>query len=275
MTNGIQADGIEALATPDATTGPVGALGATTIDVTKSVQAWSAGAANNGWTLLPLGNDGWDFQSAQGATAPRLTITYETGTTTTAPTPPPTSTPTGPRYALDIDAFDSSAPVAVSGAAGKDMADDPAILLHPTDLTKSVVLGIDKDPTVGRLYAFDLNGDVLADADVGNRVTAVDVLYRFPTANGASVSLVGIADSTKDQLILHQAGPGRDRLRSLRHGARAGRWRGLCLCDRPEQREHLPIPAGLERRRRRGLADRGHQCADHPGGLALRRAGRG
>ncbi|WP_237214680.1 phytase [Falsiroseomonas oryziterrae] len=211
MTNGIQPDGIEASSTPDATTGRVGALGTTTIDVTKSVQAWAAGAANNGWALLPLGNDGWDFLSAQGATAPRLTITYETGTssttTTTTTTSPTTTTTTptsaGPRTALDIDAFGSSAPVAVSGAAGKDMADDPAILLHPTDLTKSVVLGIDKDPQVGRLYAFNLDGAILADADVGNRVTAVDVLYQFPTANGAKVSLVGIADSTKDQLIFY------------------------------------------------------------------------
>ncbi|WP_372491118.1 Calx-beta domain-containing protein, partial [Falsiroseomonas oryziterrae] len=56
-------------------------------------QAWAAGAANNGWALLPLGNDGWDFLSAQGATAPRLTITYETGTTTAAPAPAPAPVP--------------------------------------------------------------------------------------------------------------------------------------------------------------------------------------
>jgi hypothetical protein len=50
-------------------------IGATSIDVTASVAAWSRRpCANFGWALLPLGNDGWDFYSAEGQTPPRLVV---------------------------------------------------------------------------------------------------------------------------------------------------------------------------------------------------------
>jgi hypothetical protein len=77
LINGIQADGTEALSQIDASTGRVGSLGLTPIDVTSSVQAWIDGAANHGWAILPLGSDGWRFGSAEYATPPALSIVYE------------------------------------------------------------------------------------------------------------------------------------------------------------------------------------------------------
>lgn len=41
-----------------------------------------------------------------------------------------------------------------------DDSDDPAIWIHPTDVTKSLILGTDKG---GNLYTFDLAGKILAD----------------------------------------------------------------------------------------------------------------
>jgi hypothetical protein len=75
--DGIQADGSEAAADADATTGTV-SEGSTSIDVTPSVQAWVDGEANHGWAFLPSGGDGWDFYSAEGSTPPKLTVRYET-----------------------------------------------------------------------------------------------------------------------------------------------------------------------------------------------------
>ena len=72
---GIQADGDEAQSSADARTGRT-STGTTSVDVTESVQAWVDGDANRGWALLPLGGDGWDFQSAEGAAAPELTVQY-------------------------------------------------------------------------------------------------------------------------------------------------------------------------------------------------------
>ncbi|MEF8829305.1 MAG: DNRLRE domain-containing protein [Haloarcula sp.] len=72
---GVQADGSEAVSDAVARTGAVEA-GETSIDVTASVQAWANGAQNRGWVLRPLGNDGWDVQSADSATPPVLTVSY-------------------------------------------------------------------------------------------------------------------------------------------------------------------------------------------------------
>lgn len=46
-------------------------------DVTRSLQAWSANPCLNfGWVFLPLGNDGWDFRSAESFAPPRLTVRF-------------------------------------------------------------------------------------------------------------------------------------------------------------------------------------------------------
>ncbi|WP_396610542.1 DNRLRE domain-containing protein [Haloferax sp. S1W] len=74
--DGIQADGVEAATSTDVTTGTV-IEEPTPIDVTASVQAWVDGQTNLGWVFLPSGDNGWDFYSAEGATPPRLDVTYE------------------------------------------------------------------------------------------------------------------------------------------------------------------------------------------------------
>lgn len=74
--DGVQADGSEAASSADVETGSV-STGPTAIDVTTSVRAWVDGSANYGWAFLPSGRDGWDFYSAEGATPPTLTVTFE------------------------------------------------------------------------------------------------------------------------------------------------------------------------------------------------------
>ena len=49
-------------------------------------------------------------------------------------------------------------PTAVTEALPHD-TDDPSIWIHPTDASKSIIVGTDKD-TDGGLYAFDLNGKI-------------------------------------------------------------------------------------------------------------------
>jgi hypothetical protein len=79
--NGVQADGVEALAQADATVS--GSTGAVEIDVTEAVAAQlGAGGESIAWAILPLGVDGWDIVSCEGAAAlrPRLSITVEEAT---------------------------------------------------------------------------------------------------------------------------------------------------------------------------------------------------
>ncbi|AXY42274.1 Ig-like domain-containing protein [Halomonas sp. JS92-SW72] len=75
LQNGIQADGIEAMIQSDLNTGFIPA-GTTRLDVTTSLQAWADGENNLGWAFLPLGPDGWSFDSAEGTSPPRLIVEY-------------------------------------------------------------------------------------------------------------------------------------------------------------------------------------------------------
>ncbi|NQU26598.1 MAG: DNRLRE domain-containing protein [Candidatus Nealsonbacteria bacterium] len=77
--NGVQADGIEALSAADHIAGENDGVpgGLSSFNVTASLRAWHAVAeSNHGWAFLPVGDDGWDFYSAEGATPPRLVVNY-------------------------------------------------------------------------------------------------------------------------------------------------------------------------------------------------------
>ena len=77
LTNGIQANNVEA-ATTISFTADAGTGGWITITgITSTVQAWSDGASNNGWALLSNGADNWTFHSSEFATValrPYLTV---------------------------------------------------------------------------------------------------------------------------------------------------------------------------------------------------------
>ncbi|PXY45259.1 phytase [Flavobacterium hydrophilum] len=66
-------------------------------------------------------------------------------------------------------------PTAVTEALPHD-TDDPSIWIHPTDASKSIIVGTDKD-TDGGLYAFDLNGKILKKSIPLKRPNNVDIAY--------------------------------------------------------------------------------------------------
>ncbi|MBL0408649.1 DNRLRE domain-containing protein, partial [Microvirga aerilata] len=76
LSNGIQANDTDAVATAEVITGEQPGSGASTFDVTASVQAWADGAKNEGWAFLPLGENGWDFRSSEGQAPPTLNVEY-------------------------------------------------------------------------------------------------------------------------------------------------------------------------------------------------------
>jgi 3-phytase len=73
-------------------------------------------------------------------------------------------------------------PVVVTERVVHD-TDDPAIWLHPLDRSRSLVIGTDKN-AAGGLYAFDLDGRVVAKALGLKRPNNVDVEYGLPLAGG-------------------------------------------------------------------------------------------
>lgn len=57
--------------------------------------------------------------------------------------------------------------------------DDPAIWIHPTNPSKSLVIGTDKHKD-GALYAFNLKGKIVKVSTALNRPNNVDIAYGFP-----------------------------------------------------------------------------------------------
>jgi len=76
---------------------------------------------------------------------------------------------------LAVVAPNALKPTAITEALPHD-TDDPSIWIHPTDASKSIIVGTDKD-TDGALYTFDLNGKILKKSIVLQRPNNVDVAY--------------------------------------------------------------------------------------------------
>jgi len=89
-----------------------------------------------------------------------------------------------------------------TGAAGS--ADDPAIWVHPTDPSLSVIIGTNKN-TSGGLHVFDLQGNQLQFV-AGGQHNNVDVRYGF-SLGGQSVDLVSADDRNNDQLDIYTINP--------------------------------------------------------------------
>ncbi len=88
-------------------------------------------------------------------------------------------------------------------------ADDPAIWVHPTDASRSLVIGTNKD-TNGGLHVFDLNGNEL-QFEPGGKHNNVDVRYGF-VLGGQKVDLVSACDRNDDRIDVYRVDPALRRL---------------------------------------------------------------
>ncbi|MEQ1760930.1 MAG: phytase [Vicinamibacterales bacterium] len=89
-----------------------------------------------------------------------------------------------------------------TGLAGQ--ADDPAVWVHPTDPSLSVIIGANKNVT-GGLHVFDLSG-VELQFTPGGQHNNVDLRYGFPLG-GASVDLVAATDRNNNQIDIYTIDP--------------------------------------------------------------------
>lgn len=94
-------------------------------------------------------------------------------------------------------ARDALKPVVVTEPVQFD-TDDPAIWIHPTDRSQSLVIGTDKD-TNGALYAFDLAGKIVRRVGDLKRPNNVDIVAGFPLA-GRSVDLAVVTERERQRL---------------------------------------------------------------------------
>jgi myo-inositol-hexaphosphate 3-phosphohydrolase len=77
-----------------------------------------------------------------------------------------------------VVAEEALTPVVITEEVKYD-TDDPAIWIHPTDSSQSLIVGTDKNPEDGALYVFDLDGKILPEKTIRPllRVNNVDIEY--------------------------------------------------------------------------------------------------
>lgn len=87
-----------------------------------------------------------------------------------------------------------------------DVADDPAIWVHPRDASLSVLLGTSKDKSQGGLYAYTLDGYVLGKYASGRALNNTDLRYDFPLGN-KTIDIVGATNRTDSTFIFFGMDP--------------------------------------------------------------------
>ena len=76
--------------------------------------------------------------------------------------------------------------------------DDPAIWIHPTDPTKSLIVGTDKE-VGGGLYVYDLNGKIVNSFTNMDRPNNVDIAYGF-MLNGKKTDIAVTTERKKNRI---------------------------------------------------------------------------
>ncbi|WP_299182653.1 phytase [uncultured Aquimarina sp.] len=81
--------------------------------------------------------------------------------------------------------------------------DDPAIWVHPTDPSKSIIFGTDKD-TNGAIYAFDLDGKVIPEKVIRDikYPNNIDLEYGFRLNDSTTTDIIVFTEREKNQIRL-------------------------------------------------------------------------
>ena len=90
----------------------------------------------------------------------------------------------------------------VPAAPGKDAADDPAVWIHPEDLSKSIIYGTDKTNGIG---AYNLSGNQIFFQQLGN-INNIDIAYNLKLAN-ATIDVCGGTNRTSNSIDLYKIDP--------------------------------------------------------------------
>jgi 3-phytase len=112
-----------------------------------------------------------------------------------------------------------------------DVADDPAIWVHPSDPGSSLVIGTNKDESTGGLHVYGLDGKERQYLPAGE-MNNVDLRYGFDLG-GAKVDLVGASNRTRDTIDFFKISPTTGRLEAVGSASAGIRVYGFCMYRSP------------------------------------------
>ncbi|QQY82567.1 phytase [Tamlana sp. s12] len=83
-------------------------------------------------------------------------------------------------------------------------SDDPAIWINPSDASKSIVFGTDKN-TEGAIYAFDLDGKIIEDKTIRGlkRPNNVDLEYGFKINDSTETAIIAFTERERKKMRLY------------------------------------------------------------------------
>lgn len=136
---------------------------------------------------------------------------------------------------------DAVKPTIVTEALPHD-TDDPAIWIHPTDPSKSIIIGTDKD-NEGALYAFDLKGKILKKSIQLKRPNNVDIAYGL-LINGVKVDIAVTTERENGMIRIFRL-PDLEPIDnggiSVFEGQEAAKPMGIALYTRPSDKKIFAI----------------------------------
>jgi len=228
--SGVQLNDVEATST-GINVGSI-AKGSHAFDVTESLAAWNAAAstsagqnaANFGWVFKPTNIDSWDFNSAQGAVKPILSVTYTL--TGVSPSSLPTISMGAVASAHENDGImtfslslsqASTQDITVNlgtsdftAKAGSDyLAATSSITFKAGEVTKTFDVSLLNDSSAERLESFNVQINSATNAQIDKavavgKITDDDVAVPpMPAINASVVAVHNIADATQ-----YDGGPG-------------------------------------------------------------------
>ena len=150
-------------------------------------------ATTGGYVLLLVSDN--DFEDGKGTRFVGLTVAFDSFGLATPALETPGAVDENPELAASL------------GLVAGD-SDDPAIWLHPTDPSLSLVVVTLKD---GGMIVLDLEGKILQEIfppEYGeNRYNNVDILYAYETPSGALVDLAIASDRQLDTIAVWRIDP--------------------------------------------------------------------
>lgn len=90
------------------------------------------------------------------------------------------------------------APTVITEAVSYD-TDDPAIWIHPEDVSQSLIIGTDKD-SIGALYVFNLQGKIVHQTDTLKRPNNVDVAYNFSLNDSVTTDIAVVTERERNMI---------------------------------------------------------------------------
>ncbi|GEM_PF-943702 len=116
--------------------------------------------------------------------------------------------------------------------SGADDIDDMAIWVHPSDKTKSIVIGSDK--YANKIFVWDLDGNLLQTITGVGQPGNIDLAYNFPV-NGTNTDIVAVNERNTDLVLFYRVNPSTRNLERIDNGdiETSGENYGVCLYKSP------------------------------------------